>query len=177
MEIRILTADDVESYLAIWRRALTDHPSAFGASVNDADMFDAEAARIRLAKSMPYNPIFGVFVDGQQVGLASLFYPAHREKTRHRVHVHQVYVAPEQRGRGIATALMREIITFARMIPDVEEVHLAVTVGNETARRVYVNCGFVAHNVDARIFKIDGAYYDLEYMNLRLYAPKDLAHL
>lgn len=176
IEIRVLTVDDVESYLAIWRRALTEHPTAFGASANDPDMFDEELARTRLAKSMPYNPIFGVFEDGRQVGLASLFYPANREKIRHRVQVHQVYVTPEMRGRGVATALMREVIAFARTIPDAEEAHLAVAAGNAAARRVYEKCGFVTHMYDARFLKIDGAYYDLEWMALWLHAPEDLAH-
>jgi len=176
MEIRPLTPDDVDSYLTIWRRALTDHPSAYGASVEDPDMFSPELARQRIAHSMPYNPIFGVFVEGQQVGLSSLFFPANRAKIRHRAQVHQVYVAAELRGRGIAKAMMDVVIVYAKTIPDVEEVHLAVTIGNEAARRLYVSGGFVPHMIDARYFKINGVYYDLEWMYLRLNSSENLTN-
>mgnify|MGYP000355231148 CR=1 FL=1 len=133
-------------------------------------------ARQRIAHSMPYNPIFGVFVEGQQVGLSSLFFPANRAKIRHRAQVHQVYVAAELRGRGIAKAMMDVVIAYARTIPDVEEVHLAVTIGNESARRLYVSGGFVPHMIDARYFKINGVYYDLEWMYLRLNSSENLTN-
>ncbi len=167
MDIRPLVPEDVDQYLAIWQRALTDTPSAFGASANDPDMFDREAARQRIANSMPYNPIFGVFSDGQQVALSSVFYQPNREKVRHRLTVHQVFVAPEMRGQGIAKAMMQALITFAKTLPEVEEIHLAVTVGNEAARQLYVDLGFVSVSLDERALKIDGRYYHLERMVLR----------
>ena len=45
---------------------------------------------------------------------------------------------------------------------------LAVTRGNDTARRLYSAAAFVAHAVDPHYLKVDGRYYDLEWMWLRL---------
>ncbi|MBK8031482.1 MAG: GNAT family N-acetyltransferase [Chloroflexi bacterium] len=168
MDIRPLTPADVDQYLAIWQRALTDAPTAFGASANDPGMFDRDPALQRIAQSLPYNPIFGVFVDGQQVALSSLFYAGHREKIRHRLQIHQVFVNAHMRGRGIARAMLNEVIAFARTIPDAEEIYLAVTVGNESARRLYASAGFETAYFDRRYLKIDGVYYDLEWMWLSL---------
>ncbi|MBE2267064.1 MAG: GNAT family N-acetyltransferase [Anaerolinea sp.] len=176
MDIRPLVPDDAESYVAIWRRALTEEPTAYGASAEDPDMFALEPARQRIAHTMPYNPIFGVFIDGQQVGLSSVFYQENRAKVRHRAQIHQVYVAPEMRGRGVGKAMMEQVIAFVRTIPDVEELHLSVTVGNEAARRLYIGLGFVPYGIDPRVLKFGGAYYDLERMALMLHPPENITH-
>jgi hypothetical protein len=50
----------------------------------------------------------------------------------------------------------------------VEEVCLCVTVGNEAARNTYLASGFVPAFVEPRYFKLEGQYYDLEWLRLPL---------
>ncbi len=168
MEIRTLTTEDLDGYLHVWGRALNEDPTFFAASAADPDMLNRAAAFQRLAQSIPYNPHFGAFVDGQQIGLTSLLYVQQREKVRHRMQLHQVYVAQEMRGRGIAKALLHTAIAHARTLPEAEEIYLAVTVGNEAARQLYVQSGFKTAYIDRGYLKVDEAYYDLEWMGLRL---------
>lgn len=61
--------------------------------------------------------------------------------TRHTAQVQGVWVAPEWRGRGIATAGMAAVLddVLRRVAPTVS---LYVNDYNETARRVYGRCGF-----------------------------------
>ncbi|MDG4817962.1 MULTISPECIES: GNAT family N-acetyltransferase [Micromonospora] len=76
------------------------------------------------------------FVDGQVVFKAEL-----AVVTRHTAQVQGVWVAPEWRGRGIATAAMAAVTRDAllRVAPSVS---LYVNDFNLPARRVYERCGF-----------------------------------
>ena len=61
--------------------------------------------------------------------------------TRHTAQVQGVWVAPEWRGRGIATAAMAAVVRDAlrRVAPSVS---LYVNDYNRPPRRVYERCGF-----------------------------------
>ncbi|MGW4497254.1 GNAT family N-acetyltransferase [Micromonospora sp. NPDC004336] len=76
------------------------------------------------------------FVDGQVVFKAEL-----AVVTRRTAQVQGVWVAPEWRGRGIATAAMAAVVRDAllRVAPTVS---LYVNDFNAPARRVYERCGF-----------------------------------
>jgi len=50
----------------------------------------------------------------------------------------------------------------------VEDVILAVTVGNDRARTLYASLGFVSYSIDPRYIKWDGQYFDIEWMILSL---------
>jgi RimJ/RimL family protein N-acetyltransferase len=79
-----------------------------------------------------------------------------------------MYVVPDRRGEGIAKALIAACLAHARSLPGVEEVCLCITVGNETARKLYLACGFQPDFIDPQYFKYQGTYYDLEWLRLKL---------
>ena len=89
-------------------------------------------------------------------------------KIRHRASVGSIYVPPELRGRGIGKALLEEAIDRARAITGVEDLMLAVTVGNEQARALYLRVGFMPVTIDPRYLKVGERYFDIEWMQLRL---------
>jgi RimJ/RimL family protein N-acetyltransferase len=45
---------------------------------------------------------------------------------------------------------------------------LAVTVGNEQARALYLKVGFTPVAIDPRYIKVGERYFDIEWMQLRL---------
>jgi RimJ/RimL family protein N-acetyltransferase len=55
-------------------------------------------------------------------------------------------------------------------LPDLEELILAVTVGNVPARRLYLAAGFELSHVERRYIKVGDQYYDIEWLTLRLHA-------
>ncbi len=57
------------------------------------------------------------------------------------VHLYQVWVAPEYRGRGVGRRLLDAVITWARDV-GAREVALEVTDGDSPARRLYARAGF-----------------------------------
>lgn len=167
--IRAITADDAAQYYEIRLRALREHPEAFGASAETFAQNTLEQVADRLRSNRPESfSIFGAFVDGELAGLSAFGCPVDNPKMCHRGGIYQMYVAPEQRGRKLGQKLLAAAVVHARQFEYVEELMLGVTVGNEAARSTYLNAGFQTAYIDPRSQKIDGVYYDTEFMILIL---------
>jgi ribosomal protein S18 acetylase RimI-like enzyme len=74
--------------------------------------------------------------DGVPVGLALA-----RRRSKHNGRLTDLYVVPDARRRGVATALVREVVTLLAE-QGVEYVDLEVTAWNAAARSVYARWGF-----------------------------------
>jgi len=79
-----------------------------------------------------------------------------------------MYVDPAVRGKGIGLALVQHVIEYARTIDGLEDLILAVTVGNDSARKLYLKSGFAPYGVEPRYIHVEDRYYDIEWMHLRL---------
>jgi len=161
--IRRLTADDAEAYRTVRLRALREHPEAFTISYDD----EVGESTTYFVERVVQVPTFGAFDGETLVGIIGVALN-HWEKIRHRAVIIRVYVAPEVRGQGVARKLLDTAMAFVHEQPEIEIAELEVTVGNEGARRMYVEAGFVTYGVNRRAFKIDGRYYDVEMMALDL---------
>jgi len=94
------------------------------------------AYRDRIAELVRGRRVYARFVDGRVVFKAEL-----AAVTRHTAQVQGVWVAPEWRGRGLATRGMAAVVrdTLRRVAPTVS---LYVNDYNHPARTVYARCGF-----------------------------------
>lgn len=79
--------------------------------------------------------------------------------------IRRVAVAPEARGNGIATVLMRWLARHAFVELRLHRLELVVFSFNQPARRCYENVGFTEEGYarDARRAS-DGTYWDLIHM-------------
>lgn len=165
--VRLLTAQDVAQYRKVRLRALREHPEAFGSSAEEFILRTTDELAERFRTQSESFSLFGAFIGGELVGLVG-FGRDKGVKIRHRGGIYQMYVAPEVRGRGLGWLLLEHAIDYARQLPGVEEITLAVTVGNDAARRLYERFGFVFSHRDPRYIKIDDRYYDIDWMRLDL---------
>ena len=62
---------------------------------------------------------------------------------------------------------MDEMISFAQSV-EIEIITLEVKTDNERAIRLYEKYGFEKFGTYRGFFKIDGRYYDADFMNLYL---------
>ena len=69
---------------------------------------------------------------------------------------------------GIGSAMMGELIAFAKAHPVIRVVHLGVKAENMNARALYEKFGFAQTGVRRGFFKIRGEYYDEVLMDLML---------
>jgi predicted GNAT family acetyltransferase len=114
-------------------RALADAPDAFSVVLAEAEAYDDDHWRDRLATT---NPTYVVREAGSTVAMAGGFAPSDSRVA----YVWGMWTAPEARGRGHSSALLDRVVTWARAVG--RTPHLHVTEGNDAARRLYVRRGF-----------------------------------
>lgn len=165
MNIRILTPTDAPVLREIRLQALQEVPSAYGSSYEEEVTFSMERWEQRLQGSLATS--FGAFIDEALVGTNALVREPHL-KTRHRASIVAMYTLPHLRGQGIGKALLQAAIDHARTLEGIEDINLAVTVGNDSAKGLYQKMGFQTYSYDPRFLRIDDQYFDLEWMILSL---------
>ncbi len=158
-----------DAYRALRLRALAEHPDAFTSSVEEESGKPLTWSAQRLASSAetPHNFFLGVFKDASLLGMVGVA-GRYRPKERHNATVVGMYVAPELAGQGAGLALMRELLKQARAMPDLEQLDLTVTAGNDTAQGIYARCGFTVYGILPRAIKVGERYYDKVHMVLPL---------
>jgi RimJ/RimL family protein N-acetyltransferase len=168
MQIRVLTEDDAQAWWHLRLRALREEPHSFAESPEEHERKSPEIVRELLRQSKPAEKfILGAFEHGELVGMAGFYRQAHA-KFLHKGTIWGVYVRPESRGRGVAKALLREIIRMARQIVGLEQITLIVAATTQSARRVYAQLGFKLYGTEPRSLRAGGEYVDDELMVLFL---------
>lgn len=153
MQIHLLSVDDAEAFWHLRREALRNDPASFADSAQEHLKTTVETAKGLLGKSHPAsNFVVGMFEGGKLVATAG-FYQYTHIKERHKGHIWGVYVRPESRGKGIARALMQEIIRRAKGIEGLEQI-LLVASAHLPARRLYEALGFESYGVEPRSLKL-----------------------
>jgi len=159
MEIRLLTAADAEPWWHLRLEALRNDPASFADSDEEHLETTIETAQEQLGKSDPAsNFVVGMFEHGQLIGTAG-FFRRKNNKERHKGHVWGVYVRPESRGKGVASALMQEIVRRARDMEGVEQITL-VASAKLPAQKLYESVGFKSYGIEPHSLKIGVEYVD-----------------
>ena len=167
MNIRLLTETDAAAFQSIRLRSLQEHPEAFGASWEEEQSRSMEEVAAQLRNNPPNIYTFGAFVDDELVGIVSL-HRFVRPKVRHKAMLGGTYVVPEARGNKIGGALLGATIAHARTMNGVQDISLAVTVGNNSARNLYMAAGFVPWGIQPRYINVNGQFFDIEWMMLHV---------
>ena len=159
MVLRLLTADDADVFWQLRLEALRNDPASFADSAEEHLKTTVETARERLRKNDPAsNFVVGVFEQGQMIGTAG-FFRRPNNKERHKGHIWGVYVRPQSRGKGVASALMKEIVRRARELHGLEQITL-VASANLPAQRLYKALGFESYGLEPHSLKIGNEYVD-----------------
>ncbi|WP_064682507.1 GNAT family N-acetyltransferase [Rhizobium bangladeshense] len=133
--IRLIQADEVESFRRVRLEALRAEPSLFASRYEDWEALSIEEWRNRLS-----DPVFVAFQNGEPVGIMGLL-RQRSSKMIHRATIIMVYVRAELRGTGLAGTLLETISDHARDI-GVRQLELFVSAENPAAIRFYQRQGF-----------------------------------
>lgn len=137
-EIRTLTLEDVEQFVALRRQALKTDPAAFPWKPDEDPSSKVKVVRERLLTAKPADgPIIVGAFDPDLAGIFGLI-----RESDVAVRLWGLYVQPPSRRKGIGRLLLREIIHQARSLPGVKQVILSVAKTGEPAIQLYTSEGF-----------------------------------
>ena len=113
---------------------------------NALDPYVVENLAAELAK-LPNALTILCYVDERPAGLANCFIGFSTFKCKPLINIHDVYVAPEFRGRGISLRLLEEVETIATD-RGCCKITLEVLSKNEPAKQAYLKFGFSGYELD-----------------------------
>ena len=126
----------------------------------------AERGQWLLAHNVDNHPLIVAYT-GHIAGYASL--SPYREKEAYRSTVElSLYVARQDRGRGVGTALMEAILKLAREDARTHMVVSVITAGNEASCRLHRKFEFTYCGVMRELGMKFGRYLDVEYYQLEV---------
>lgn len=102
---------------------------------------DARANVIAALRAHPTTLVFLAFLNGEPVGIATCFRGFSTFAAKPLINVHDFYVVPSLRGRGVGRALLAAVEREARATGCCK-LTLEVQEKNARARRLYEACGF-----------------------------------
>lgn len=145
IRIRRFTPREWPAYRALRLRSLADAPNAFGSSLALEESWDHALwmARLMAADVSGRDCPLVVESSGPDGAMLGLLWAKCDAADAGIVNLFQMWVAPEARGRGAASALVDEAVSWARTI-GARVVRLGVVVDNQDAIRLYERKGF--HN-------------------------------
>lgn len=167
MSIRIINESDAKQYQSLRLSGLRESPEAFGSTFERESNFSLDTVKDRIRPSKDKFALGSFNEFGFLEGMVALV----REsgiKTMHKGNVFGMYVANNQRGKGIGKLLMIELIGKAREIDGLEQINLCVVSDNESAKKLYRSVGFETYGVERNALKFNGQYYDEDLMVLKL---------
>lgn len=169
MDIRLLDPAHAKEWSQLRLEALTTEPDAFGSAPEDHLKLSLDDLSGRLRAVDQGNFVYGAFADGALCGMAG-FRRDESTKGRHRGGLWGVYVAANQRGKGVARKLVAAVISRAKTYPGLEYITLTVSVPQDAAKALYESLGFVSWGREPGPLKIGDRYVDEYHMVLDLRA-------
>jgi ribosomal protein S18 acetylase RimI-like enzyme len=171
MPLRPLTASDAEAWWQLRLEALRNDSASFADSAEEHQTSSLDLARQQLsgdpAEKFVLSMFEGAILEEEKLTATAGFYRYSHLKERHKGHIWGVYVRPESRGKGVARALIEEIIRRARTMDGLEQI-LLVASAHLPARKLYEALGFQAYGTEPRSLKIGTEYVDDVLMILQL---------
>jgi ribosomal protein S18 acetylase RimI-like enzyme len=154
VSVRRLAPDDAEILRDIRLEALRLHPTAFSADPDVEGAFPLERWREHLNTRI----WFGAFVGDALAGINAFSTESYSKKTAHVAHLGAMYVRESARGSGLADALMKNFLDYAK--GRAEQIVLTVEAENSRAIKLYERHGFAVTGRKPRSMKVDGVFHD-----------------
>jgi RimJ/RimL family protein N-acetyltransferase len=167
LSVRELQHDDLAAYKALRDHALAHHGEAFTPDAVAEALRTAQSYAARLGGDGDGSFTLGAFRGDRLIGAVTCDRDA-RTKVRHIGHVTGMMVHADEQGRGIGRELIDALIDRAAADPELHQLTLNVTAGNEVAERLYARSGFVRYGTLPRAIRVGGVFHDKHHMLLTL---------
>jgi ribosomal protein S18 acetylase RimI-like enzyme len=159
VEHRILTSTDAEAFRAIRLEGLRNCPTAFASSYDEDVELPLEEVAARISPSTD-SWVLGAFSEHTRIVGCVGWYRDRGAKVRHKSHVWGMYVTPSHRRKGVARALLRELVARAKGTLGIMQIELTVSVDNTNAVTLYEAEGFRLAAILPNALFVDGRGID-----------------
>jgi ribosomal protein S18 acetylase RimI-like enzyme len=157
--IRVLTSTDAEAFRAIRLEGLRNCPTAFASSYDEDVKLPLEEVAARIRPSTD-SWVLGAFSEYSSLVGCIGWYRDRGVKVRHKSHVWGMYVTPSHRRKGIARALLKELVVRAKGTAGIMYIELTVSVDSTNAATLYDAEGFRLAAVLPNALYVDGRGVD-----------------
>ena len=156
MEIRVARREDLQQLLDIY-----NYEVVHGVATLDLQPKSLEEwGRWFDAHNIKNHPLLVAEQAGRVAGYACLSPYRSKEAYRSTVEL-SIYIGPDFRRQGVATALMEAILREARQDPETHTVVSVITDGNEASRKLHEKFGFTYSGAIREVGMKFGAYQDI----------------
>ena len=156
MEIRVARREDLQQLLDIY-----NYEVVHGVATLDLQPKSLEEwGQWSDAHNIKNHPLLVAEQAGRVAGYASLSPYRSKEAYRSTVEL-SIYIGPDFRRQGVATALMEAILREARQDPETHTVVSVITDGNEASRKLHEKFGFTYCGAIREVGMKFGAYQDI----------------
>lgn len=163
MVIRIAQKEDIEALLAIYNYEVINSTATFDLNPKTSEQW----TEWFLAHNTNNHPLIVAVIDSQVAGFASL--SPYREKEAYKSTVElSVYVHSDFRQRGVATALMQEIIRMAKEDEVTRTVVSVITSENDVSAQLHLKMGFTYCGTIHQAGEKFGRYLDISNFELHV---------
>ncbi len=156
MEIRVARREDLQQLLDIYNYEVVHGVATLDLQPKSLEewgqWFDAH--------NIKNHPLLVAEQAGRVAGYASLSPYRSKEAYRSTVEL-SIYIGPDFRRQGVATALMEAILREARQDPETHTVVSVITDGNEASRKLHEKFGFTYCGAIREVGMKFGAYQDI----------------
>jgi GNAT superfamily N-acetyltransferase len=172
MHCRVLTHEDVHDYRALRLLSLEESKFSFSDALEDEKkLTDNEwLDAIKIVGSPPEQFVLGAYNDDKLCGMVG-FRRDTRIVGRHKAYLSAMYVEPNSRRLGMGALLLTEIISAAKQMQGLEQIHLWVLHRQHernSAANLYERFGFISHGFVPNDIKYGDEYVTAEYKLLSL---------
>ena len=156
MEIRVARREDLQQLLDIYNYEVVHGVATLDLQPKSLEewgqWFDAH--------NIKNHPLLVAEQAGRVAGYACLSPYRSKEAYRSTVEL-SIYISPDFRRQGVATALMEAILREARQDPETHTVVSVITDGNEASRKLHEKFGFTYCGAIREVGMKFGAYQDI----------------
>ncbi len=164
--IRKLTQEDWKQYKELRLRSLQSDPDVYFSTFDEVSKWPDGNFKSEIYSRPDSRFGYSGYFDGDSLlGYISLS-GQYFVKQQHIADVFNLYVDPAARGKGVAQALVRELIETAKRDGTIEKLFLSVMGQNVPAITLYKSFGFEVYGTKHRSLKIGETYFDEVLMQL-----------
>lgn len=165
LTIRSVDSQDVVNLISLRKRALLDHPTAFGANGHQPDAKYMEWAEGLISEDRHFNLPLVISDRDDLVGMG-VIRRGNSPKQAHSAEIKAIYLLPEWRGMGLVQELIDIMESWARSV-GVVVIKLQVTTVNMAGIRAYQKAGYQIYATDPMVLCVNGEYLD-EYLMVKI---------